>query len=560
MDPVTTLSVVANVVALTETSIRVVKKLKEIREYGSLTANEDLKSWTTDVLNDKEILQAEISKQAQSRVHEPSFNAIRDAAQECLDLSDDLKTLLGTITAGLTQSTSIKSALRQTLRTFRNKGKVDSMEEKLDKCYTRLDSLILQDLWTQQKNPNTTFKHSLDSLNQKQQNIIQHIIDNKGHLCDHIDRVLKAAQDEIKEQIVGSQQQTADQLNRLYADEASSRNVVLLLGSLRFDSMCERQDYIQSRVGQYGSTYEWIFKSGDSSSRAAPFHDWLASDDNLFWISGKPGSGKSSLVNYIHQELQTPSAALELLEQQVAPAKLQVLAFLFYRPSHSALQKSLQGMWRSLCFQIVSSDRELGRQLLSDDNVPQALRQRFSQGLDVGSPWLTAHLEALFMHITMKSSKKFFLLLDGLDEAEEDHFRLLETVQELSSMLRICCSSRPIQPFQSNLLKYKSLKVQDLTFSDIHDVVSQRLQQRLQNPTALDFSRRIAERAEGVFLWACIVTDNVLRGHEEKERLHDLRMLVDDVSAPCNAIILIAVRPSTAPCLVVPSNYCRCCM
>lgn len=44
----------------------------------------------------------------------------------------------------------------------------------------------------------------------------------------------------------------------------------------------------------YGSTFKWIWTDPDVG-----FASWLVSGTSTYWISDKPGSGKSTLMKYI---------------------------------------------------------------------------------------------------------------------------------------------------------------------------------------------------------------------------------------------------------------------
>lgn len=65
------------------------------------------------------------------------------------------------------------------------------------------------------------------------------------------------------------------------------------LSVLRFDSMRARESDI---VQAYEETYEWIF-SGD---RKWNFLEWLRTGDGVFWIAGRAGSGKSTLMKFLY--------------------------------------------------------------------------------------------------------------------------------------------------------------------------------------------------------------------------------------------------------------------
>lgn len=73
-----------------------------------------------------------------------------------------------------------------------------------------------------------------------------------------------------------------------------------ILESLKFEVMHHRYDAI---TDAHDKTFGWIFDpesfpSTDRRSKIA-FKSWLEGGDGIYWISGKPGSGKSTLMKYL---------------------------------------------------------------------------------------------------------------------------------------------------------------------------------------------------------------------------------------------------------------------
>ena len=67
---------------------------------------------------------------------------------------------------------------------------------------------------------------------------------------------------------------------------------------LEFGAMTTRQRDIESACE---GTFDWIWKPdlGGSSKKFKPGHDfkqWLETDSSLYWIKGKAGSGKSTVI------------------------------------------------------------------------------------------------------------------------------------------------------------------------------------------------------------------------------------------------------------------------
>jgi len=82
-----------------------------------------------------------------------------------------------------------------------------------------------------------------------------------------------------------------------------------ILHSLRLEMMDDRYQKISDAEKK---TFEWIFEDSEKQTSSNPklriaFKEWLASGDGIFHISGKPGSGKSTLMKYLcrHPETET---------------------------------------------------------------------------------------------------------------------------------------------------------------------------------------------------------------------------------------------------------------
>ncbi|KAH6640664.1 hypothetical protein F5144DRAFT_105787 [Chaetomium tenue] len=95
----------------------------------------------------------------------------------------------------------------------------------------------------------------------------------------------------------------------------------------------------------FQDTFKWIFD-------LPVFSNWLQEGSELFWIHGKPGSGKSTLMKHIFRSKQT----WELLHNW-RRGSLEIQAAFFFSYRGSALQKSLEGVLRSLIIQVFTPFR-----------------------------------------------------------------------------------------------------------------------------------------------------------------------------------------------------------
>jgi len=80
-----------------------------------------------------------------------------------------------------------------------------------------------------------------------------------------------------------------------------------LLNTLNYSSMRSRHARI---VEAHARTFDWIFVPPDEvpKDRKLPvvkFVRWLRQSDSIYWISGKAGSGKSTLMKYLSNHQNT---------------------------------------------------------------------------------------------------------------------------------------------------------------------------------------------------------------------------------------------------------------
>lgn len=95
------------------------------------------------------------------------------------------------------------------------------------------------------------------------------------------------------------------------------------------------------------------------------FVKWLTERDDNYWITGKPGSGKSTLMNFvINNEL-----TLDHLKQWAAQQEIQVIDAYFWN-SGSELQKSFKGMLATVILQLLEgADDELRERFINISGI-----------------------------------------------------------------------------------------------------------------------------------------------------------------------------------------------
>ncbi|GAB7336017.1 hypothetical protein MBLNU13_g08840t1 [Cladosporium sp. NU13] len=289
---------------------------------------------------------------------------------------------------------------------------------------------------------------------------------------------------------------------------ASNRQT--FLDSLYFPEMFARQESMKKNLP---GTYDWVFEGklplydGDDHTEHQELQGrilhWLRETDGapVFWISGKPASGKSSLISFIMNDKRT-SKSLQIWTGGCVPY---IFSFYFWKPG-STLQKSMTGLRRSLIWQLCKAKPSIIFQLLCRDSTL------------LYSPWTEAKSIAILRSaLSAYRNDHLFFIIDGLDECEDNHSDLLDELQGLSLNLqtKVCISSRPEQPFSQRLNALPSIRLQDLNSRDIYKYAQTKLEKGDDRTTRL--ARDLAIKAEGVFLWAVLVCDSLCSGLMAKD-------------------------------------------
>ncbi|KAK4913699.1 hypothetical protein LTR66_017193, partial [Elasticomyces elasticus] len=289
-----------------------------------------------------------------------------------------------------------------------------------------------------------------------------------------------------------------------------------LLNSLRYDHMNARLNDIEEACK---GTFEWLLKDDETEAwskrhfnkRIASFPQWLESDGHeVYVIEGKPGSGKSTLMKFFHQQLVERSSTSDSISKRC------VLSHFFWLGG-SVMQKPLKGMLLNLAFQllyVVDARRLEDRALLP--------RQPKMQHTD----WSNKEL-GKFIIDTMKTiPQELHVLIDALDEfdPEVDKVNELATFLKLLSQqqnVKLCVSSRPLAWVDKNFDTKWRLRLQDANHEDIRALAEVTLNEladahelvltRALRRTILD---EVLEKADGVFLWVTYALKNVSLGLE----------------------------------------------
>lgn len=279
--------------------------------------------------------------------------------------------------------------------------------------------------------------------------------------------------------------------------------------------------------------------------------DWLRAGDSILHISGNAGSGKSTLMKFLHGHRRTKD---ELLIW--AGSKRLAIGHFFFWSAGSTPQRTLAGLYQSLLFQALSQCPELIAHVFPSQ-LDRMKKRRGSKQVEAVEDFSDDHIrEAFDLLITRTSydTHRFCFLIDGLDECDGNRLHHEQLAAMLKSWtvggdVKLCVSSRPWPEFSKTFQSFKSLTLHLhlLNRFDIETYCIGKLmkdEESGQDPgLCRSLAKTIVSNASGIFLWAHLVTDVVLQGIRQgdpanilmdkvKEMPHQLKDLYKKLREP----------------------------
>ena len=354
----------------------------------------------------------------------------------------------------------------------------------------------------------------------------------------------KPLSDQIKWQEILRQ----DVIRQIYNDNDSAhseyaKNIVLpsetrikmeknLLAALAYTDMEERQEQVAIA---FETTFQWALTKLDSqANKWKSLTTWFEGQEQIFWISGKAGSGKSTLIKFLSYG---DSKSYPFLKKWAGNKDLITAAFYFWASDPGPMQKSHSGIFRTLLHRILD---------LRPDLAPTVFPSRWEALAIAGvhpelNEWTQIELhDCLIRAITALGTKDvcICLFIDGLDEFDGHPKPTIELLHELAGLgkhVKLCVASRPWIEYRTNFASLPQLQLQDLTYDDIKLFVTSKLQNhpefiklRLREAAFADqLIENIISKASGVFLWVSLVVSSLLLGLTEGDRIRDLQKSLD---------------------------------
>lgn len=262
---------------------------------------------------------------------------------------------------------------------------------------------------------------------------------------------------------------------------------------------------------------------------------WLQAESGIFWISGKPGSGKSTFLKFVADHERTK----KLLGDWAQPRDI-ILASHYFWSTGTIMQRSQQGLWQSLLLGLIRQLPHL---------ISQICPEQWSRVVEHGTRypsrhnWTSAELRECLKRVAdldpNKLTARVCLFIDGLDEFDGDHLDMMGILLNLSRspILKLCVSSRPWNVFETSLGQSPKICMHELTHDDILNYTRNRLATHPRWNLAVDgdaaqgelLIESVTQRTQGVFLWVFLITKLLREGLSNEDTFEELEAFMNSV-------------------------------
>jgi hypothetical protein len=197
----------------------------------------------------------------------------------------------------------------------------------------------------------------------------------------------------------------------------------------------------------------------------------------------------------------------------------------FWKPAKLPLQKSFNGLIRSLLYDILKEDHQLTKsafpriweEMMDMKDFPTKLPHSLSSD-EIYDGFMT-----LLGDKTVQNSHRFCFFIDALDEYEDshqhDHRYMVDALRNWTRIcpgqIKLCVSSREQNVFENAFTHDPKIRLQDLTRHDMEAFARSKLEVIGDDVVRERLTGKIVGRSDGIFLWVVLVVKGLRQALED---------------------------------------------
>ncbi|ETS79648.1 hypothetical protein PFICI_09501 [Pestalotiopsis fici W106-1] len=498
------------------------------------------------------LLLAEKLKDSRKKAHQSAlkndllFQIVDKCAKAATELQQEIVKLAPPGSSSRTKH-GLQSLVSATKRTWRH-NRIEQLKKSLDDCQATMQNAVLIKIYESGEAERVQRFEDFGKLDSRLRNFIQAVSKHELQMSE-----LLAENRSLHQETQAVLRQEVAALRSVQIFEAE---VARLKASLKFPGLNQRYNDLQTA---HPSSLQWLLgrikKEAGASDRDSAtyaggshqgieeepkylrnlreetfgdFKNWLISELNskLYWVSGKPGAGKSTLMKSLFQQMES---------MDVIPGPHLVIRHFFWLGTTNTRSRhnDMKGMFLTFLHQLLESE--------ASDSILQRIPH--SRQKDTHTEWSMEELQDAVLEALqlLSSHYSIYVLIDALDEhlPVAKHGELLQVIRKLEAMpnMRLVVSSRREQIFEKGLSSSRQLHLQRLTAPDIHYFALDSLSNAMNSEHyksgrfLYGIVETIVNKADGVFLWARLAVDGIKRGFVDGNSEDELEDRLNDMPA-----------------------------
>ncbi|RYN83646.1 hypothetical protein AA0117_g1679 [Alternaria alternata] len=452
MEALLAVGLAGNVVQFVQFSGQLISLAKEIKKRGAASSLLDLRKVAQNLTQQTRVIVTRLK--ANTATLEQEEQHLLDVAVDCEKAGEEfIKYINELITAS--KSSSSLGSVRSSIKIKWRHGEIEAYISKLNKLQGSLWLATVLSLRTRETgNHHEVLEHlkSTEAGNGANQQNEDELIKALNLLHDLVQQQSGPKLDMLQKQM----DLCMEDIQKIRSSVTDIREVEIL----RWLDFRQRSWRFEEVEGAHRTTFDWIFREPQANT---PWDDFSAHLSGAkvslpYFINGKAGSGKSTLIKYV---ISHPHARARL-QEWAGQHKLLSPRFFFWNVG-TKLQKSHTGMLRTLLLSVLTQYHDL---------IPAVFPTLCANGIPITDDEPPSYVELKSAFERLKTRSAFFLrmciFIDGIDEFEGDHRDMSTFLCSIASpAIKVVVSSRPINACLNVFKSCPTLRLHDLTQNDM---------------------------------------------------------------------------------------------